>query len=287
MAAAWATTKLATPNLAIEPEDRKVVTTLEALLSQALTPHEAATSLATAYEPRLQSGQTDTCTLWSIYCDAIATFGHDEACLARLVDTLLCLGKLPDVRDGAGNPVVWNGSVFWRDVPDFTFWMSESIASPPFMPRNIPPAKRDTAREHRLAMNYAHGTTFAARYLAALDREEYEDEGEARSRRVRDGMRELAREALQAAFGPGQGIEADVQEARVLVPAAATWMLVAGRSLYMACRERFTDTGRREGFSLDGWARWKTAFAGVEEDAGLVRVAGAAVAEMKTLEQEC
>lgn len=129
MADAWAQQMLAAPGIGHLPENRKVIETLRSLLQRSISPQQAAGSLAAAYDARIRSGKTDTYPLWGIYCTAIAAMGDDQSNRDLLVQTPLCVSWLPDVIDDKGQPVTENHHVFWREVPEFTFWMSQGIAS--------------------------------------------------------------------------------------------------------------------------------------------------------------
>ncbi|KAL1641757.1 hypothetical protein SLS58_005796 [Diplodia intermedia] len=129
MADAWAEKWLADQHLGDAAHDREVIETLRALLKHRISPQQAAASLAAAYDPLIRTGETSTANLWGIYCTAIAALGHDQSNLDLLVQTLLCVGRLPDVVDDNGRPVTENGSVFWHEVPGFPFWLSQGPAN--------------------------------------------------------------------------------------------------------------------------------------------------------------
>lgn len=129
MADAWAETTLA--NLPVDdgPDSRRVVELLQSLLNRTTSPQETAESLASLYDPHIKTGKTNTAALWSIYCTAISDIEHDESSFTLLIETLLSLARLPDVVADNGQPVMENGNIFWRELPEFPFWLSQGPAS--------------------------------------------------------------------------------------------------------------------------------------------------------------
>ncbi|KAL1639778.1 hypothetical protein SLS58_007520 [Diplodia intermedia] len=273
MADTWAEEMLAAyPNA---PADREVVETLRSLLQRNILPQQAAESLTSAYEPLIRSGKTDTVNLWGVYCAAIASLGHDQSSRDLLVQALLSVGRLPDVVDDKGQPIMENRQIFWRDVPDFAFWMSEG-------PAGMVSDREVAAKPGRLpaARNAA---AFGAQYLRELDREKHHA--------PRDGMRSLAFDHLMQALRWGFEDEKDLKRARLSAPQAATWILTGGASLYQAVKERFT-VGDYDGgsFDIERWNLWKGRFAELaafeRADTELRRMAGEAVDEMQKIEKE-
>lgn len=129
MADAWAENTLA--NLPVDdgPDGRRVVEIIHSLLNRRTSPQETAESLASLYDPQIKSGKTNTAALWSIYCTAISDIEHDGPSYNLLIEMLLSLARLPDVVDNNGQPVNENGNVFWRELPEFPFWLSQGPAS--------------------------------------------------------------------------------------------------------------------------------------------------------------
>ncbi|KKY23413.1 hypothetical protein UCDDS831_g03144 [Diplodia seriata] len=273
MADAWAEQMLtAYPN---SPADRDVVETLRSLLQRKILPQQAAESLTSAYDPLIRSGKTDTENLWGVYCAAIASLGHDVSSRGLLVSALLSISRLPDIVDDKGQPVMQNRQIFWRDVPDFAFWMSEGPAG--MVSDREVVAKPERLRASRIA------AAFGAEYLGELDREKHHA--------PRDGMRNLAFDHLMQALRWGFEDEEDVKRARLSAPQAATWILTAGPSLYQAVKERFS-VGDYDGgsFDMERWNLWKGRFAELaafeRADAEPRRMAGLAVEEMQKIEKE-
>ncbi|KKY26969.1 hypothetical protein UCDDS831_g01017 [Diplodia seriata] len=232
---AWAEKLLADQHLGDAAHDREVIETLRALLKRRISPQQAAASLAAAYDPLIRSGETSTANLWAIYCAAIAALGHDQSNLDLLVQTLLCVGRLPDVVDDDGRLVVTeNGSVFWCEVPGFPFWLSQGS-----LPRQ---RTKSTA-----SLNAA---AFGSQYLRALDDRD-------RDHGPRTAMLALAHATLADALGRGDfdPAESDAWEsARASLPLAATWILTAGRSIYRAARDGWPDgSGGRDNVDQLPW----------------------------------
>lgn len=129
MADAWAERALA--NLPVEegPDNRRVVNLFQCLFNRTASPQETAESLASLYDPYIKSGKTNTAALWNIYCTAISDIEHDEYSFNLLIETLLSLARLPDLVNDNGQPVKENGNVFWRELPEFPFWLRQGPAS--------------------------------------------------------------------------------------------------------------------------------------------------------------
>ncbi|KAF2141155.1 uncharacterized protein K452DRAFT_319381 [Aplosporella prunicola CBS 121167] len=187
---------------------------LALLLEGRISPQQTAEAVASAYDARLKSGNTDTCELWSTYGGAIDTLGTSSRALDLLADTIVALSALPDVRDAAGVPIEENGRVFWRHVPETSFWMGEMFA--PLAPRDI---HCDNFEEQMLSLTRA--TDFGARCLSALDRAPPPPDGH-QPQGPRNGLRSLAIEALfEACEDQPDGGEFAVLLARMRVPVAA------------------------------------------------------------------
>lgn len=79
------------------------------------------------------------------------------------------------------------------------------------------------------------------------------------------------------------------QRASVVIPPAATWIVLAGEEIYALCN---TDHARNDrqgrGYSLRRWAAWKASFGRIMSNDALsddVRdVAGKAISEMERIE---
>ncbi|KAL0259678.1 hypothetical protein SLS55_005415 [Diplodia seriata] len=275
---AWAEKCLADQHLGDAAHDREVIETLRALLKRRISPQQAAASLAAAYDPLIRSGETSTANLWGIYCAAIAALGHDQSNLDPLVQTLLCVGRLPDVVDDDGRLVVTeNGSVFWREVPGFPFWLSRGPASNP--------------RQRTKSTASINAAAFGSQYLRALDDR---DHGHGHGG-PRTGMLAVAHATLADALGRGDfdPAESDAWEcARASLPLAATWILTAGRSIYRAARDGWPDGsgGRGVPLGLEVWGLWRERFGELARldggRLGVGRCAGEAVGEMGKIEEE-
>ncbi|KAF9639949.1 hypothetical protein BFW01_g11755 [Lasiodiplodia theobromae] len=277
MADAWAERTLANLPVDDSPDSRRVVELLQSLLNRTTSPQETAESLASLYDPHIKSGRTNTAALWSIYCTAISDIEHDESSFSLLIETLLSLARLPDVVDNNGQPFKENGNLFWRELPEFPFWLSQGPASPVSV--------RDMRNNPQRLTRSMRAAKFGALYLRELDRQPIEHT----PRGPRDGMRDVGLNTIVGALRWEVESESDVEQARLAVPQAATWIVTAGRSLFQAAKERFS-IGPDCTLDMDMWNLWKgryAALAGFEgADAELRRVAGEAADEMQRIERE-
>ena len=95
-----------------------------------------ATRLAALWNPRVQQwhigrdrNHFPIHDLWKIIALSIRDLGHDVQALHRVADMLIDLSQQPDVVGHDGQVVSWmtaRPEVFWKDLPDFTFWLSET-----------------------------------------------------------------------------------------------------------------------------------------------------------------
>lgn len=125
--------------------------------------------------------------------------------------------------------------------------------------------------------------TFGARYLSRLER------------RVPLGMPFHASINLHEAFENPYTIytehthNCEVQCAEVLVPPAATWLLLAGEEIYELCKIN-AKSGSIYGFTLNGWGVWKNKLlhlrASVELDSSVCEIASRAAIAMSTIDKQ-
>lgn len=126
---------------------------------------------------------------------------------------------------------------------------------------------------------------FGALFLRELDRQPIEHT----PRGPRDGMRDVGLNTIVDAIRWEVESESDVEQARLVVPQAATWIVTAGRSMFQAAKERFS-IGPDCTLDMDMWNQWRGRFASLagfeNADAELRRVVGEAVDEMTKIERE-
>jgi len=111
--------------------DQAFIDALKDLCADAINPSICAARIAAAYNGAIKEHKFNYWKAWTIYMDAATSLGgpgdDDEAILHVLVDTLIEISKLPDVVDEAGKVVEDNGRVYWRDVPEFTFFFRDAM----------------------------------------------------------------------------------------------------------------------------------------------------------------
>jgi hypothetical protein len=99
--------------------------TIHNVITDHLSPLNAATNIAHAYESTVRQNKADLWSLWTIIIDAITHLGGETAVSQRLAELLAHLSRLPDVPDANGNACRWNGKKVWGELPDFSFYLSE------------------------------------------------------------------------------------------------------------------------------------------------------------------
>lgn len=111
------------------PKEQEAITIISRLIGDETLPEDSATRLASAYEPWLKSGETDPDGIWSVFINAIITFGGSIEALERLVIMTRSLALQPDVLDKDGKAITPHNlkRVFWRDLPFFGMSFQEDI----------------------------------------------------------------------------------------------------------------------------------------------------------------
>lgn len=110
------------------PEDQQSILVLHNLLQDIINEKDAASSIATNYAPRLQRGNTMPWSLWTLLCSIILHRESDLGGFQKLVNMLMHMSNLPDVVCG-DKLVMANKRVFWRDLPELSFYFRENAMS--------------------------------------------------------------------------------------------------------------------------------------------------------------
>ena len=102
--------------------EQNAILELRALLKAKKSAEEVAQAIATIYEPHIEEGGLIMGYIgrfWGIYCEAVRDFGGDPELCNRLADMLGSMARLPDVKRDI------EGSVYWKDLPDFAISFRE------------------------------------------------------------------------------------------------------------------------------------------------------------------
>lgn len=110
------------------PEDQQNILVIRDLLEGKISQERAASNIACNYESRLRRGETSPWSLWTLLCSIILHPETDLAGFQKLVNTLMHMSSLPDVLSG-DRPIIVNKRVFWRDLPEFSFYFRENAMS--------------------------------------------------------------------------------------------------------------------------------------------------------------
>ena len=115
MIRAWANAARKGPyRQGVEPQ--RAIDTLVTLFEGKEVPNNAASSIASLYDPLLKQGFTisPVWELWSIMCEAVRMLGDKLDIDQRLTDLLNAMWRLPDVTDQGGKPIGPGGYVSSR-----------------------------------------------------------------------------------------------------------------------------------------------------------------------------
>ena len=266
-----------------DSDHHRAIDALAMLLDYKAAPAETAKRITMAYEDSIRAvgRPTSTCepdkvaAFWALWmCEAIRRF---DAALRRLVDLLVEISRCPDVRVGNG-PMEkhTNGSVYWRDLPGWSFAFAEHglrRSSPGFSlccatadgtaSGYDDPCEWSTDElEDYLAQAPFHlnATRFAATALG---------DGQVASGLPAEADFFLKR-AIEQPYVVADGVQA--REWEVLLPSAAAWFCIAGKRIYSICIEdeltkgdaiwvtRDEWGGRRRVWSRQLWEHWKARF---------------------------
>ncbi|KAL8994988.1 MAG: hypothetical protein Q9169_005187 [Polycauliona sp. 2 TL-2023] len=269
------------------------------------TPERIATRIDDIYNPALKAGSKGCVfNLWAMICQATQILGNDMGISMQLVQLINALRRLPDVVDDEGRPIQpaygwWGMGVYWRDLPVLGISFSEYFGTcsplPPFVVSMMKTRKRICLPQYgSIDIDQESGEHEPADFTAA-------------QRRMLLGMTTFG--ALYILHGEadlGMSYQCDISLAenieqpsyptweeqrradRAVVPAAATWILIAGQELYDRCKTGVVVIRERQ-YNLERWALWKRKFSEIAVNRGLTddvnEYAGRAVARMTEIEE--
>ena len=102
--------------------EQSAISELQAVLDGSQSAVEVAQSVAAIYEPHIEDGcliMGKVCQFWCLFCEVAREFGGIREQAERLSDLLESMSRLPDVKRNI------EGSVYWRDLPDFAIAFRE------------------------------------------------------------------------------------------------------------------------------------------------------------------
>ncbi|KAL2046868.1 hypothetical protein N7G274_000886 [Stereocaulon virgatum] len=268
MADQWLSQTKTNPHLQ-KPEPQAAINIIHNVITDQLSPLNAATKISHAYEPSVRQNKADLWSLWTILIDAISRLGGETTVSQCLAEVLAHLSKLPDVVDANGDACKWNGKNVWRDLPDFSFYFSEQGVDH-ILIENIE-SSRHGATVHDAATKLTNINTFAALYLCELDPNGPPSE--------LSSMRRIAREHFMYTLEIPFDTPDRIRRTELYIAPAVAWIDLAGPRLHQFSESNADYTGedvepwwigrthggmvmwdKRDGFSLERWAFWKKRF---------------------------
>lgn len=122
------------------PEEQNTISIIQDLLDKVITPVPAAHGIAAIYEPRISKGERISVYLFSLLSRAIIYPTTTLENYQDIIQTLINLSKLPEVIVD-GRQLKENGRIYWRDIPEFSFWFSEEAlrkcSTPPILQQKL------------------------------------------------------------------------------------------------------------------------------------------------------
>jgi hypothetical protein len=261
------------------PDHVQAADVLAIMLNGEASPGDTAKCITKIYETELKSKNESTYMhdeqqvtyFWTYHmCMAICTFGSVDV-QERLFDLLVAISKQPDVKTPDGSVKKYHDcDVCWRDVPGWSYnfavqALCKSIrcsssgvfANMYTQDYNGPQMWRHRWKEEFLdqASHYLNGTKFAAMLL----------EKGAFSIGLPGKASDALSLGLERLYTKESDQSMDSVEAQVLLPAATTWLLVAGKAIYSHCLNNETETYGADVKTREGWGggtwtlqRWET-----------------------------
>lgn len=261
-----------------DPTHIGAVQALALLLEDRATPFETARSITTWYEPSVKAlpaerdpielFSNDVCDFWLCYLSLAIRSLSDVGAQERFINLLIEITKCPDVLDDSGHPITGyapaGDGIFWSGLPGWcrTFVMeglsNQSLFS--FLEQlltiftGIRYAEDFNDRDKYLA--YIPGCLNATRFAATLLAGPLNIEGlpfEAAS------ALEIGLEHSYDENSQHPEMEGDLRDDwPLLLPAAAIWLLVAGKQIYERCLSGDPRNGwEKTKFHREKWDLWK------------------------------
>ncbi|CAD0087684.1 unnamed protein product, partial [Aureobasidium vineae] len=189
----------------------------------------------------------------------------------HIAELLVYLSELPDIIVD-GKPFQENDKTYWRSIPEFGFWFTETALSVNTI-ENMD-LGNGPLTWYEQAQQYKHANTFAAIYTSNLDSSITQEW---------IGMQCIARDTLMQALEVDITTYPQVRRAGIYIPAAAAWMTHAGTHLWHFCKSKELCKGKvwrewiggsdgskplwpgDDGFSVERWTFWKARFGDVAE----------------------
>ncbi|KAL8995237.1 MAG: hypothetical protein Q9169_004973 [Polycauliona sp. 2 TL-2023] len=264
----WADQARSYPWRQSETTERAVVV-LEAMFEGKGTPDPSRTAakLAEIYNPALRAGFriSPVVALWGMICEAAQILGGDMEIAKQLVQLLNAIARLPDVLDENDRPIGPHGLapadyVYWRKLPELPIMFREYLGTRPpplYLNTDIDQESGEhepyvlTDAQSKMLLDY---TTFGALYFLY---------GEVDLGMSFHADVSLAGDIEQTPYQTSE----EQRGARVVVPPAATWILIAGQDLYDLCKAHAEVRERQ--YDLRRWALWKTRFLAIAVNEGL------------------
>ena len=254
---------------------------LALLLKGGADADDTARSITTIYEIELRKYESTTmddekqvCYFWACHmCGAIRTFGSQEL-RERLFDLLVAISKQPDVKTPNGSVKKYlDCDVYWRDFPGWALIFAELVsgklvrvhsfnafADVPIPDYDGPELWRPGWKDDYIgqATKFLNATSFAA---MLLEKDAFTIGLPAvASYALKRGIEQLY--SVHEYDTDGCEIDIDSVKAEVLLPATASWLLIAGKVIYSHCLKneiaRYADPNARQGWGGGTWTlrRW-------------------------------
>lgn len=260
---------------------QEVIDIVEELVDGNIDIYLAARRVCALYELLAKQKPSSITEIWVIVFHAVRAIGQDEGASKRLRDFILAIQLADDVLDQSGEQVKLDEGVVWRDLPAFTSAFRDYCI-------NVVSIYDYTGNWLDQAPALVNASTFGALFLSEAP--------------------DPIRMSFFASVALINGLEISyshdqAQQAIMYIPAAATWLRLAGVSIHKLCVDRYDahatcgllETGckwewtGRSGFSVERWQFWKRRLGelAVEQslDEHLRIMAKEAEAEMDSVEQ--
>lgn len=263
----WASTKRQGTD---DPDHTRAIEGLSMLLNHRQTPAATASIITAAYEDHVKESPKTSCedkvfAFWALYmCDTIRAFGSAQEIL---IDLLEEMSRQPDVKTADGSLAMkLNGAIYWRDLPGWPFALCDQALSSDSVP-DLPTSADSVISDYNDPSDFhlAEADDYFAQAPYLLNASRF-----AATLFQRGHDCSLLDLSAQADLFLRTGIEnryideneIKSREWKVLLPAAAAWLSIAGRKIYEVClgedeaEGSHTKRGRRA-WSKQTWNNWK------------------------------